>query len=143
MFPEDFFGSPNQYKTIQNQVNKNKEHPKIINPTLIKTKTNQPFILEIKEEKCEESLEMPKNKNSLEIIIPNNISNEEISTSGGSYNSPNSPNNPVKPVLYTEPNKNKKKGSNLKDKLISNNSLNNKLQKFKFGILQVKKDIVQ
>ena len=86
---------------------------------------------------------MPKNKNSLEIIIPNNISNEEISTSGGSYNSPNSPNNPVKPVLYTEPNKNKKKGSNLKDKLISNNSLNNKLQKFKFGILQVKKDIVQ
>ena len=128
MFPEDFFGSPNQYKTIQSPVNNNKEHPKIINPTLFKTKTNQPYIIEIKEEKCEESLEMPKNKNTLKIIIPNNISNEEISTSGGSYNTPTTPNNLVKPVIHTEPNKNKKKGLNIKDKLIANNSLNNKLQ---------------
>ena len=128
MFPEDFFGSPNQYKTIQTQVNKNKEHPKIINPTLLKTKTNQPYIMEIKEEICEESLEIPKNKNSLKIIIPNNISNEEISTSGGSCNTPNTPNNLYKPVIHTEPNKNRKKGSNLKDKLIANNALNNRLQ---------------
>ena len=128
MFPEDFFGSPNQYKTIQTPVNKNKEHPKIINPTLLKTITNQPYIIEIKEEICEESLEIPQNINSLKIIIPNNISNEEISTSGGSYNSPNPPNNPVRSVIHTEPNKNRKKGSNLKDKLISNNSLNNQLQ---------------
>ena len=62
MFPEDFFGSPNQFKTIQTQISKNKEHPKIINPTLLKTKTNQPYIMEIKEEICEESLEIPKNK---------------------------------------------------------------------------------
>ena len=126
MFPEDFFGSPNQYKTIQTQVNKNKEHPKIINPALLKTKTNQHYIIEIKEEKCEESLEIPKNK-TLKIIIPNNISNEEISTSGSCI-TPNTPNNPYNPVIHTEPNKNKKKGSNIKDKLISNNSLNNKLQ---------------
>ena len=128
MFPEDFFGAPNQFKTIQTQISKNKEHPKIINPSLIKTKNNQPYIIEIKEEKCEESMDMTKNKNSLKIIIPQNISTEEISTSGGSYNTPNTPNNPVKPIYETEPNKNKKKGSNIKDKLISNNELNKNLQ---------------
>ena len=128
MFPEDFFGAPNQFKTIQTQISKNKEHPKIINPSLIKTKNNQPYIIEIKEEKCEESMDMTKNKNALKIIIPQNISTEEISTSGGSYNTPNTPNNPAKPIYETEPNKNKKKGSNIKDKLISNNELNKNLQ---------------
>ena len=124
MFPKDFFGNPNQYKTIQTQINNNKEHPKIINPTLIKTKSNQPMIMEIKEEKCEESMDVAKNKNSLKIDVPQNISNEEISTSGGSYNTPKTPNIPIKPVIHTEPTKNKKRTSNIKDKLIQNKSLN-------------------
>ena len=125
MFPEDFFGSPNQYKTIQAQINANREHPKIINPLLFKNKSNQPFISEIKEEKCEESLmEISKNKNTLKIIIPHNISTEEISTSGGSYNTPVTPNVPIVPVLRTEPNSNKnnKRENYLKDKLLSNNN---------------------
>lgn len=129
MFPEDFFGTPNQYKTIQTQINKNREHPKIINPLLFKNKTNQPYIDEIKEEKCEESImEMSKNKNSLKIIIPHNISNEEISTSGGSYNTPVTPNIPIKPVIYTEPNKNSRKECRIKDKILSNN-INSSLNK--------------
>jgi hypothetical protein len=125
MFPEDFFGSPNQYKTIQTQINANREHPKIINPLLFKTKPNQPFISEIKEEKCEESLmEISKNKNTLKIIIPHNISTEEISTSGGSYNTPVTPNVPIIPVIRTEPNSNKnnKRENYLKDKILSNNN---------------------
>ena len=124
MFPEDFFGNPNQYKTIQTQINKNKEHPKIINPSLIMTKSNKPMIIEIKEEKCEESMDIAKNKNSYKINVPQNISNEEISTSGGSYNTPKTPNIPIKTVVHTEPNKNKKCSCNIKDKLIPNNSLN-------------------
>lgn len=132
IFPEDFFCSPNQYKTIQNPINKNREHPKIINPTLLKSKSNQPLIVEIKEEKCEESIDInvPKNKNSLKIIIPKNHSNEEISTSGGSYNTPKTPNIPInQPIkVETEPNKNKKNGFNIKDKLISNNALNKNIK---------------
>ena len=129
MFPEDFFGTPNQYKTIQTQINKSREHPKIINPLLFKNKTNQPYIDEIKEEKCEESImEMSKNKNSLKIIIPHNISNEEISTSGGSYNTPVTPNIPIKPVIHTEPNKNSRKECRIKDKILSNN-INSSLSK--------------
>ena len=116
IFPEDFFSTPNQYKTIQNPINKNREHPKIINPTLLKSKSNQPLIVEIKEEKCEESIDVPKNKNSLKIIIPKNVSIEEISTSGGSYNTPKTPNIPINQVIKveTEPNKNKKKDLILK-----------------------------
>ena len=131
IFPEDFFCSPNQYKTIQNSINKKREHPKIINPTLLKSKSNQPLIVEIKEEKCEESIDVPKNKNSLKIIIPKNVSNEEISTSGGSYNTPNNPNIPINQEIKveTEPNKNKKTGLNIKDKLISNNTLNKNIKK--------------
>ena len=125
MFPDDFFGNPNQYKTIQTQINKNKEHPKIINPSLIMTKSNKPMIIEIKEEKCEESMDIAKNKNSYKINVPQNISNEEISTSGGSYNTPKTPNIPIKTVVHTEPNKNKKCSCNIKDKLIPNKTLNN------------------
>ena len=55
-------------------------------------------------------MDVPKNKNSLKIIIPKNNSNEEISTSGGSYNTPKTPNMPIKPVIQTEPSKNKKNG---------------------------------
>ena len=124
MFPEDFFGTPNQYKTIQTQINANREHPKIINPLLFKNKPNQPpFISEIKEEKCEESImEISKNKNTLKIIIPHNVSTEEISTSGGSYNTPVTPNMPI--IVKTEPNsyKNNKKDNYLKDKILSNNN---------------------
>ncbi len=119
MFPEDFFGTPNQYKTIQTQINANREHPKIINPLLFKNKPNQPpLISEIKEEKCEESImEISKNKNTLKIIIPHNVSTEEISTSGGSYNTPVTPNMPI--IVKTEPNsyKNNKKDNYLKDKI--------------------------
>ena len=131
IFPEDFFSTPNQYKTIQNPIDKNREHPKIINPTLLKSKSNQPLIVEIKEEKCEESIDVPKNKNSLKIIIPKNVSIEEISTSGGSYNTPKTPNIPINQVIKveTEPNKNKKNGFNIKDKLISNNALNKNIKK--------------
>ena len=127
MFPEDFFSSPNQYKTIQNPISKNREHPKIINPTLLNKKINQPFIPEIKEEKCEESVDNPNNKNNLKIIIPQNVSNEEISTSGGSYNTPKTPNIPIRPIIQSEP-KNKKNVRNIKDKLIQNNGLNKNCQ---------------
>ena len=127
MFPEDFFSSPNQYKTIQNPISKNREHPKIINPTLLNKKINQPFIPEIKEEKCEESVDNPNTKNNLKIIIPQNVSNEEISTSGGSYNTPKTPNIPIRPIIQSEP-KNKKNVRNIKDKLIQNNGLNKNCQ---------------
>ena len=70
IFPEDFFCTPNQYKTIQNPINKNREHPKIINPTLLKSKSNQPLIAEIKEEKCEESIDVPKNKKAFSASMP-------------------------------------------------------------------------
>lgn len=129
MFPEDFFSSPNQYKTIQIPINKNREHPKLINPTIINKKVNQPLIPEIKEEKCEESIDNQKNKTTLKIVIPQNISNEEISTSGGSYNTPKAPNLPIRPVIRSEP-KNKKNVSNIniKNKLIPNNCLNKNIQ---------------
>ena len=55
MFPEDFFGTQNHYTTIQNHKSKNKEHPRIIIPTLLKTNRTRPIFAEIKEEKCEES----------------------------------------------------------------------------------------
>ena len=123
MFPEDFFGNPSQYTTIQTQQNKAREHPKIINPTLLKT--NNPFCAEIKEEKCEESLEIPKNKNLLKIQIPHDSSNDDVSTSGGSYNSPvtpMTPNIPVVPLSQTDPNKNNNNiGNKLNDKVPSNN----------------------
>ena len=73
-------------------------------------------------------MDVPKNKNSLKIIIPKNNSNEEISTSGGSYNTPKTPNMPIKPVIQTEPSKNKKNGINIKDKLINNPLLNKNIQ---------------
>ena len=69
MFPEDFFGAPNQFKTIQTQISKNKEHPKIINPSLIKTKNNQPYIIEIKETQAQKE----KIKNELKQNEINNI----------------------------------------------------------------------
>ena len=83
-------------------------------------------------------MEMTKNKNSLKIIIPQNISTEENSTSGGSYNTLNTPKNPVKSIYETEPNKNKKKGSNIKEKLISNNELNKNLQNINNNINNIK-----
>ena len=123
MFPEDFFGNPSQYTTIQTQQNKAREHPKIINPTLLKT--NNPFCAEIKEEKCEESLEIPKNKNLLKIQIPHDSSNDDVSTSGGSYNTPitpMTPNTQVVPLAQTDPNKNNNNiGNKLNDKVPSNN----------------------
>jgi len=49
MFPEDFFGTQNQFITIQTQSQlSNREHPKLINPLLIKHQ--EPQINEIKEE---------------------------------------------------------------------------------------------
>lgn len=60
-----------------------------------KIKAKQHYIMEIKEERWKESLEMAKNKNALKIIIPENISNEEISTNGISILSQNQ-NIPIK-----------------------------------------------
>jgi hypothetical protein len=73
-------------------------------------------------------MDIQKNKNSLKIIIPKNHSIEDISTSGGSYNTPKTPNIPVNPVIQTEPNKDKKNGNNIKDKLVNNSSLNKNIQ---------------
>lgn len=122
IFPEDFFGTPNQYKTIQTPISVNREHPKIINPILFKNKTQNPLLIgEIKEEKCEESLiEISKNKNTLKIIIPHNISNEEISTSGGSNNTPVNPSKPIIQVIS------KDSSTNNNNNINAHSSLNRK-----------------
>ena len=121
MFPEDFFGTQNQYTTIQNHKSKNKEHPRIIIPTLLKTNRTRPIFAEIKEEKCEESSELTKNKTSLKIFIPYDNSIGDISTNGESYNTPMTPMTPVIQAMQTEPNKNYGKKGKMKDRLMSNN----------------------
>jgi hypothetical protein len=121
LFPEDFFGTQNQYTTIQNHKSKNKEHPRIIIPTLLKTNRTRPIFSEIKEEKCEESSELTKNKTSLKIVIPYDNSIGDISTNGGSYNTPMTPMTPVVSIIQTEPNKNYGKKNKMKDRLMTNN----------------------
>jgi hypothetical protein len=121
LFPEDFFGTQNQYTTIQNHKSKNKEHPRIIIPTLLKTNRTRQIFAEIKEEKCEESSELTKNKTSLKIFIPYDNSIGDISTNGESYNTPMTPMTPVIQAMQTEPNKNYGKKGKMKDRLMSNN----------------------
>ena len=121
LFPEDFFGTQNQYTTIQTQKSKNREHPRIIIPNLLKGNKSGPLFSEIKEEKCEESSELTKNKTSLKIAIPYDNSIGDISTNGGSYNTPMTPMTPVMSVIQTEPNKKFGNKGKMKDRLISNN----------------------
>ena len=88
IFPEDFFGIPNQEKNSPKNNCKQKEHPKLLNPIKSKTKENPNlFINEIKEESIEESLECSQiKKTNLQIIVPPDNSNDENehSTSGSS-----------------------------------------------------------
>lgn len=123
MFPEDFFGTQNQYITIQTQSQmSNREHPKIINPLLIKCQ--HPQFNEIKEEICEESVDisknMSKNKIPLRIVISHDSSIEDISTSGGSNNTPISPMTPIIPEIPTDPKGNNFAFGPIKGKPISN-----------------------
>ena len=88
---------------------------------MINNKSNQPFLVENKEKKEVKA----KNKNSVKIIIKKNISNEERSKSQGTYLSPKISN---KPIMKTDSNKNRKNVFYIKDKLISNSSLNKNIQ---------------
>ena len=124
MFPEDFFGTQNQFITIQTQSQlSNREHPKIINPFLIKCQ--EPQINEIKEEIIEESMDisknMSKNKIPLRIFVSHDSSIEDVSTSGGSNNTPISPMTPIIPEIQTEPKDNNFTFGPKKGKPISNN----------------------
>ena len=124
MFPEDFFGTQNQFITIQTQSQlSNREHPKIINPLLIKRE--QPQINDIKEEIYEESIDVskniPKNKIPLRIVVSHDSSIEDVSTSGGSNHTPISPMTPIIPQIQTEPKENNLAFGPIKSKQISNN----------------------
>ena len=87
IFPEDFFDLQNNPEELSNAKNKSKQkdHPKLLNPSNTIKIIPQEFN-EIKEEAFEESLEnLQTKKNNLKIIIPDK-SNEELepSTSGSS-----------------------------------------------------------
>lgn len=101
----------------------NREHPKIINPFLIKCQ--EPQINEIKEEIIEESMDisknMSKNKIPLRIFVSHDSSIEDVSTSGGSNNTPISPMTPIIPEIQTEPKDNNFTFGPKKGKPISNN----------------------
>jgi hypothetical protein len=124
MFPEDFFGTQNQFITIQTQSQlSNREHPKIINPLLIKRQ--EPQFKEIKEEIYEESIDVSKNisknKIPLRIVVSHDSSIEDVSTSGGSNNTPMSPMTPIIPQIQTEPKESNFTFGQIKGKPISNN----------------------
>ena len=124
MFPEDFFGTQNQFITIQTQPQlSNREHPKLINPLLIKR--HEPQINEIKEEIIEESIDvsknMSKNKIPLRIVVTHDSSIDDVSTSGGSNNTPISPMTPIIPEIQTEIKENNITFDIIKGKQISNN----------------------
>ena len=124
MFPEDFFGTQNQFITIQTQPQlSNREHPKLINPLLIKR--HEPQINEIKEEIIEESIDvsknMSKNKIPLRIVVTHDSSIDDVSTSGGSNNTPISPMTPIIPEIQTEIKENNFTFGIIKGKPISNN----------------------
>jgi hypothetical protein len=124
LFPEDFFGTQNQFITIQTQSQlSNREHPKLINPLLIKR--HEPQINEIKEEIIEESIDvsknMPKNKIPLRIVVTHDSSIDDVSTSGGSNNTPISPMTPIIPEIQTEIKENNITFGIIKGKQISNN----------------------
>ena len=75
IFPEDFFDLPNNKEELSNIKNKSKqkEHPKLINPSNT-IKVVPPEFNEIKEEAFEESVEnIQVKKNNLKIIIPDLI----------------------------------------------------------------------
>jgi len=125
MFPEDFFGTQNQFITIQTQSQlSNREHPKLINPLLIKRQ--EPQINEIKEEIIEESIDVSKNmsksKIPLRIVVSHDSSIEDVSTSGGSNNTPISPMTPIIPEIQTDPKENNFTFGPKKGKQISNTS---------------------
>lgn len=125
MFPEDFFGTQNQFITIQTQSQlSNREHPKLINPLLIKRQ--EPQINEIKEEIIEESIDVSKNmsksKIPLRIVVSHDSSIEDVSTSGGSNNTPISPMTPIIPEIQTDLKENNFTFGPKKGKQISNTS---------------------
>ena len=88
MFPDDFFG--NQDSKTSNFTKKS-EHPKLLNPQIIPQKKSNEIHV-IKEELLEESTEAPfPKKNGLKIIIPQDSSNEDNSTTESSKNTPLTP----------------------------------------------------
>jgi hypothetical protein len=101
----------------------NREHPKLINPLLIKR--HEPQINEIKEEIIEESIDvsknMSKNKIPLRIVVTHDSSIDDVSTSGGSNNTPISPMTPIIPEIQTEIKENNITFGIIKGKQISNN----------------------
>ena len=145
MFPEDFFGTQNQFITIQTQPQmSNREHPKIINPLLIKRQQSQ--FTEIKEAVNEDSVEVSKNMSNnkipLRIVISHDSSIEDVSTSGGSNNTPLSPMTPIIPQIQTDPKENNFTFGANKGKSISNSirsSLNENTDSK--NILEEKKDL--
>ena len=106
IFPEDFFDLPNNKEELSNIKNKSKqkEHPKLINPSNT-IKIVSPEFNEIKEEAFEESVEnLQVKKNNLKIIIPDKSNDELEPSTSGSSNVKLSPTTPS-PLIYPENNK--------------------------------------
>ena len=106
IFPEDFFDLPNNKEELSNIKNKSKqkEHPKLINPSNT-IKVVPPEFNEIKEEAFEESVEnIQVKKNNLKIIIPDKSNDELEPSTSGSSNVKLSPTTPP-PLIYPENNK--------------------------------------
>ena len=106
IFPEDFFDLPKNQEEIPNEKNrsKQKEHPKLLNPSNT-IKNILPVFSEIKEEAFEESLEhLQVKKTNLKIIIPDKSNDELEPSTSGSSNAKLSPSNPS-PLICAEKNK--------------------------------------
>ena len=106
IFPEDFFDLPKNQDEIPNEKNrsKQKEHPKLLNPSNT-IKNIPPAFSEIKEEAFEESLEhLQVKKTNLKIIIPDKSNDELEPSTSGSSNVKLSPSTPS-PLICLEKNK--------------------------------------
>ena len=106
IFPEDFFDLPKNQEELSNAKNKSKqkEHPKLINPSNT-IKIVPPVFNEIKEEAFEESIEhLQVKKNNLKIIIPDKSNDELEPSTSGSSNVKLSPNT-SSPLICAQKNK--------------------------------------
>ena len=106
IFPEDFFDLPKNQDEIPNEKNrsKQKEHPKLLNPSNT-IKNIPPVFSEIKEEAFEESVEhLQVKKTNLKIIIPDKSNDELEPSTSGSSNVKLSPSTPS-PLIFVEKNK--------------------------------------
>ena len=106
IFPEDFFDLPTNQDEIPNEKNrsKQKEHPKLLNPSNT-IKIIPPAFSEIKEEAFEESVEhLQVKKTNLKIIIPDKSNDELEPSTSGSSNVKLSPSTPS-PLICAEKNK--------------------------------------